>query len=115
MSNPVDTDNLDMLKELIGDDLKEILQAYLDSAPDSVIKMDNALHAGDADQLRLHSHSLKGSSANIGAGPLSQICAQLEDMAKNNDISAQSNTLFQNIKNENTQVMQLLQNYIQQI
>ncbi len=115
MSTPVDTDNLNMLKEIIGEELEEILQAYVDSAPDSIIKIDNAIHASDSEQLRLHSHSLKGSSANIGAGNLSGLCSRLEQIAKDNDLNSHVNDLFNDIKNENTIVMQFLQNYMQQI
>jgi|ACQI01.1.fsa_nt_gi HPt (histidine-containing phosphotransfer) domain-containing protein len=115
MSAPVDTDNLDMLKEIIGDDLKEILQAYLDSAPDLISKIDNALKSGNSEELRLHSHSLKGSSANIGANQLSGFSAGLEQMAKNQDLSSNADALFSSIETENSSVTLFLNNYIQQM
>lgn len=115
MSTPVDTDNLNMLKELIGDDLKEILQAYLDSAPDLIGNIDHALSTTNQEQLRLHSHSLKGSSANIGAHNLSSYCAKLEQLAKNNDIGAEATSIFSTIKQENTIVEQFLQNFMNQM
>jgi len=114
MSMPVDKDNLEMLRELIGEDLKEILQAYLDSAPDLLIKIEQALQNNDAATLQLNAHSLKGSSANIGATTLPSVCAELEQMAKNNDLSTKANSLFMDIKSSNEQVSQFLQTYMQQ-
>lgn len=114
MSAPVDIDNLNMLKDLIGDDLKEILQAYLDTAPDLLIKIDQAVNLSDAEALRLHSHSLKGSSANIGANDLSAHCAELEMMAKNNSLSNAANKAAE-IKSNNAVVSEFLQSYMAQM
>ena len=115
MSSHVDTDNLNMLKELIGDDLKEILQAYLDTAPGLIGNIEHALSSGDQEQLRLHSHSLKGSSANIGANGLSIYCSKLEQMAKDNNIGPDASSLFSSIKHENQTVEQFLQNFMNQM
>ncbi len=115
MSLPVDTDNLNMLKDLIGDDLKEILHAYLDSAPDLLMKISHALSASDTELLRLHAHSLKGSSANIGAHDLSEYSARLEKMAKDGNLTSQANELFTSINSENQRVEQFLKDYINQM
>jgi len=115
MTTPVDTDNLNMLKELIGDDLKEILQAYLDTAPGLIGNIDQALSSNDHEQLRLHAHSLKGSSANIGAHDLSSYCAKLEQMAKDNNIGPDATSTFNKAKQENMAVEQFLQNFMDQM
>lgn len=103
-----------MLKELIGDDLKEILQAYLQSAPENLTKLEQAIHHNDAEQVRMQAHSLKGSSANIGAHNLSTQCAQLEMLGKNNELT-DSPALLATIRNENNNVTQFLNNYMQQM
>lgn len=115
MSAPVDTDNLNMLKELIGDDLKEILQAYLDTAPDLIMKIDQAIGSGDAALLQSSAHSLKGSSANIGATILPDYCLKLETMGKTNSLSAEANGLFTSVQSENNKVTDFLKNFMQQM
>lgn len=115
MNPPVDTDNLDMLKELIGDDLKEILQAYLDTAPDSIARLEQAIQNGDGNEVRMHAHSLKGSSANIGANDLSASCSQLEQMGKNNQIDQTATALATKINQENSVVSEFLKSYMQKM
>lgn len=115
MNPPVDIDNLDMLKELIGDDLKEILQAYLDTAPESIMKLEQATQSGDANAVRMHAHSLKGSSANIGAHDLSASCSQLEQMGKNNQVDQAAINLAATINQENSVVSEFLQSYMQKM
>lgn len=114
MSSPVDVDNLEMLKELIGDDLKDILGAFISTAPDLVTKMDNALFDKDGEELRMHAHSMKGSAANIGATELSSLSANLEELAKNGNMDSEANGIFNQVKTENANVMTFLNNYIQQ-
>ena len=114
MSSPVDIDNLNMLRELIGDDLKEILEAYLQTAPTNLNKLEQATNNKDAEQVRMQAHSLKGSSANIGANGLSSLSSELEQHGKNNNLEHAPNLLNQ-IKTENTAVVDFLKSYIQQM
>lgn len=114
MTTPVDTDNLDMLKEIIGDELKEILQVYLESSPDLVNGISQALQSESMEDLRIHSHTLKGSSANIGANQLAEYSAQMEEMAKNQSITGESHTLFVTIQSEIATVSDFLHEYIAQ-
>lgn len=114
MCTPVNTDNLDMLKEIIGDELKEILEVYLQSSPDLINGIAQALESENMDDLRIHSHTLKGSSANIGANQLAEYSAQMEEMAKNQSISGESHKLLTTIQSEIDSVSAFLQTYISQ-
>lgn len=82
MTTPIDQDNLDMLREVIEDDLKEILQSFIDIAPQAIHDIKNAIQADNAADLRLHAHTLKGSSANIGATKLPGLALVLEEAGK---------------------------------
>ena len=55
-----------------------ILRAYLASSAASVEQVEQAVAVGDADALRSAAHSLKSSSANVGAQTLSELFRQLE-------------------------------------
>lgn len=114
MPTPVDVSNLEMLKEVIGDDLKDILQSYLATTPDLIHKIDMAIGRQHSADLQLHAHTLKGSAANIGAIALPLTCAKLEKMAKEGVVNEQSSALFAQIKLEDQAVNQFLSDYLLQ-
>ena len=58
--------------------LKEVMQVYLDSSAALVPQTEQAVMAADADTLRRLAHSLKSSSANVGADALSDLFRRLE-------------------------------------
>ena len=74
----------DLLESMGGDAdfVAELLEAYFDDAPWLVAAMQDALSAGNADDLRRAAHSLKSTSASFGALHLSEKCKELEDLAR---------------------------------
>ncbi|MCG5525554.1 ATP-binding protein [Ectothiorhodospira haloalkaliphila] len=78
--------DLDELKALTPDQdlLTRVLQAFLDTGPPLIQKIEEALTKGDVEGLRSASHALKSSSRNVGARRLSEICRQLEVCAREN-------------------------------
>lgn len=85
MSQVIDYDNLNMLKSVIGDDLKPILTSFLEITLD-LSQVRAAIDAQDASALQHHAHTLKGSAANIGAMALPAISLKLEIMGKNGQL-----------------------------
>lgn len=77
--NPV---RLEQIRELdpTGESnlLQKILQAFLESADNSLLQLELAILHNDAESLRQSAHTLKSSSGNIGAESLSAIFKQLE-------------------------------------
>lgn len=82
-----DNEILSMLKEALGDDLDNIIQLYLDTAPGNLHEIDQAINNGDAQALARAAHKFKGASANVGAIAVSQLALQLESMGKNQQLS----------------------------
>jgi PAS domain S-box-containing protein len=60
--------------------LSQIINSYLEDAPHLLQGIRDAVAAGDAQALRQSAHSLRSSSANLGAMNLSNLCKQLEMM-----------------------------------
>ena len=58
--------------------LERVLKAYQSSAARLMPQLDAAHRAGDHNAVRLVAHTLKSSSASVGALRLSQLCAQTE-------------------------------------
>ncbi len=64
---------------MTGEDLLfPIIETFFPMAEDHMVKIRNAATADDATELRYHSHSLKGASANVGAVQVAAIARALE-------------------------------------
>ena len=93
-SNPVaaepltiklDEQMLENLRDI--DALVELLELYLDEAPTLMDGIAVAITHGDALDLKDNAHSLKSTSAAIGAMALSSLSKELEDIGKSGDLS----------------------------
>jgi signal transduction histidine kinase/CheY-like chemotaxis protein/HPt (histidine-containing phosphotransfer) domain-containing protein len=67
--------------------LNKIVGLYLDSAPELIRQMNAAAGRSDAPAMQMAAHSLKSSSANVGALQLSALCNELETMGRANNIN----------------------------
>ena len=67
--------------------LARLVKTYLSYAPTALAELDSALADGDFDALNRLAHSLKSSSANLGATSLSAGCRQLEISAKDKNLA----------------------------
>ncbi|MFM9266673.1 response regulator [Tychonema sp. BBK16] len=84
--SPIDFQILHNLSELDDDDdpnfLGDLINIYLSDAPQHLKIMKEAIFLGDADSLKLASHTLKSSSANLGALSFSDVCKELESISR---------------------------------
>lgn len=71
------------LNELMGDDYITVFEAFTRSADQAVQELKQAVENNDINAVETITHTLKGSSANIGAKKLSQICADMLEDARN--------------------------------
>ena len=81
----IDRAAFDALLDSVGGDrefLAELLQTFFEDSPRLLEEMEAALSGGKADEFRRAAHSLKSSSASLGALPLSRICKELEELWK---------------------------------
>lgn len=65
------------LKELLEDGFSGLVAAYLSDARDNLDKIKKAFEANDLASLSKVAHTLKGSSANVGARSMSELCQEL--------------------------------------
>ncbi|RQU18719.1 response regulator [Burkholderia cenocepacia] len=70
------------------DVLTRIIDQFAADAPRLIRDMHAAVEAGDADALKLAAHTLKSSSANVGAHLLSARCRAIEQLARAADVGA---------------------------
>ena len=77
-------DNIRALSASHGNALLErVLQAYLDDTPSHLRALQQAIATGNTVQLRKAAHSLKSSSANVGATALAQHSKDMEQLGRN--------------------------------
>ena len=83
-----------MLRELArasGDDeafAREVLGAFLESAPGLAARLDDSARAGDSARAASEAHGLKGISLAIGAEGLAEACQAAEHAAARGDMAA---------------------------
>jgi CheY-like chemotaxis protein/HPt (histidine-containing phosphotransfer) domain-containing protein/class 3 adenylate cyclase len=88
---------LDAVQALVGDDteiMQELLQTYLDSSQVLIENLQSALTEQDPEKLEHAAHSLKSSSASLGAEVLSQMAKQLEQQGRAKDMQQAESRVF---------------------
>lgn len=111
MSQILDYDNLNMLKEVIGDDLKAILDSFNDITPQVIEQLDQAIKQQNAAEVRHHAHTLKGSAANVGAIELPALCIELENMGRNGELEG-AEVLFSQVESSYSRLSNAVNEYI---
>jgi HPt (histidine-containing phosphotransfer) domain-containing protein len=109
----LDKNILDQIRSLEGpggpDLLARVIQAYFQETPAIIDNLRDAMDRGDASTAAKAAHTLKSSSANIGALHLAELFKQLEAHARA-DFLETAQSLFQQIAQEFGRVQQALQN-----
>jgi HPt (histidine-containing phosphotransfer) domain-containing protein len=94
---PIDTQMLELNLGALGDDMAECISFLTDTFLEDTPNFINAIRVGldkaDAYQVRFNVHTLKSSSATLGAMHLSELCLTLEKQAKLEDLSQGSQLL----------------------
>jgi response regulator RpfG family c-di-GMP phosphodiesterase len=79
----LDSVALERLRKTVGGDavvLAELIDSFLEDAPQLMTTLRQASEKGDATGLRLAAHSLKSNAADFGAMRLSNLCKELEHL-----------------------------------
>jgi HPt (histidine-containing phosphotransfer) domain-containing protein len=83
----IDQATFDELKQMSGEDfINELIDAFLDDAPNMILNMRSALTVGDVESFRRNAHSLKSNANTFGAVELSVLAKELEMMARENNL-----------------------------
>jgi HPt (histidine-containing phosphotransfer) domain-containing protein len=78
---------------------KRLVIIYLESTPDELTTLKQAIAAKDGNAVYLAAHSLKSSSANMGALRLAHLCQLIETVAGDQNLESLSN-MFAEISSE---------------
>lgn len=78
-----DADALSSLREVLEDDLDELLENFVQYTPPIIEDLIVAAQSCDTEQLASIAHTLKGSSGNLAIHGFSRLCMNIETMARN--------------------------------
>ncbi len=79
---PVDQATVQELLEIMGDGFSGLVQVYFDDTPKLLARLREAAGNGNHNAIAEITHSLKSSSANVGALPLAELAKRAESDAK---------------------------------
>jgi HPt (histidine-containing phosphotransfer) domain-containing protein len=77
-----------MLDRMMGDRLlaRKVIGGFLREAPRQMSALRKGLRQGDAAEVRLQAHSMKGGAATIAAERLREPCGAMEEAAAEGDL-----------------------------
>jgi HPt (histidine-containing phosphotransfer) domain-containing protein len=79
----IDQETFNELKQMSGADfINELIDAFLDDAPNMIQNMQTALNTRDVESFRRNAHSLKSNANTFGAIELGALAKELEMMGK---------------------------------
>ena len=78
---------LDELREVLGDEVDKIVSVYLEDTPRLIAQLERAVVGNDPIALRVAAHTLKSSSANVGATTLADAARDLEHGARDGTLA----------------------------
>jgi len=102
--SPIDKTVIDGIRELEGDGgkgfLERVINLYLAGASQLVQEVISAAENGDAESFLRAAHTLKSSSANLGATSLSDICRKIEGKIRTGEPIAPGDPLLSKFEGE---------------
>jgi CheY-like chemotaxis protein len=97
----IDRSALDELRELEAsgnpDLVRRLIDLYLHDAPQLIEKLKKGVEAGDAKAIGEAAHTLKSTSANLGARELATVCAALQDAGRS-ELCEQARSIFKRVE-----------------
>lgn len=94
-----------------GEMTRMVINIYMKDSPALLTELRGALRAGDRETMHRAVHTLKSSSANLGAGFLAESCKKLENRIKEGSL-VDCETMIEDITAQHRQVLQALQEII---
>lgn len=96
----LDEQALQELKVIMGSDFPLLVRTFLNDSLQRITAITAALDCGDAEALRRAAHSFKGSSGNLGALQLAELCRQLEERGRDGDTGGDCPALLARLAQE---------------
>lgn len=114
MNIEIDESALDAIRSLQRpgkpDILARIVNMYMEKSPELIAAIQEGVAANDCDKVKMAAHTLKSSSAYVGASALAEVCSQVESKASNDQLTDTSEDI-DNISNGFASVVTQIKQY----
>lgn len=104
----LDEEALAELRDVMEDEFDILIQTYISDSRERLENLRQALASGDQDAFTRTAHSFKGSSVNIGATRLGELCFAAEKAGKEQR-TADAITLLPQLEAEFEEVRRLME------
>lgn len=89
MSQPtLDSAIVQELQSVMGGDFRTLVESFVHDSRQRLEALEDAIERQDAAEVRQTAHSFKGSSGNLGALALSNLCLEMEQMGRSGELAA---------------------------
>lgn len=82
----LDLEALSTLKEIMEDDFGLLIDTFINDSSERLATLAQEIERGDSDAVRRSAHSFKGSSSNIGALRLAELCLIIESQGNEGNL-----------------------------
>lgn len=106
----IQSETLKELKDILEDEFDVLVSSYLEDAQSRLDKLAAAIQQSDAAVIKAEAHSLKGSSLNLGASGLAELCSLLEKCGNTGELG-EAVTLFAKTEAEFCKAKTVLESY----
>lgn len=89
----LDKEVVSELQDVMGQDFQMLVDSFHRDGEQRLEALHSAFAAGDLETLRRQAHSFKGSSGNLGAVRVFDLCMQLESLAREGETGQVSDLL----------------------
>ncbi|TGN41227.1 Hpt domain-containing protein [Marinobacter confluentis] len=89
----LDEEALTELQDVMEDEFDVLIETYLKDSSDRISHLRSAIGSADPDAFARTAHSFKGSSINIGAPMLGELCLRAEEAGKDNRLDEASDVV----------------------
>lgn len=97
-------DNILMIKSSSGDLLPKLIGLYRQESPELISKIAEGIKNADVGQVLASAHSLKSTSATLGASKLAEYAKEIELLARNSEVTG-GWPVLKNIESEHLLVL----------
>ena len=81
----LDTQMMISLKELLSENFDLLVNTFVSDGNERLGRLNKGIKNNDFKLVRMEAHALKGSSRNIGAVGFANLCAEIENQARDNN------------------------------
>jgi signal transduction histidine kinase/CheY-like chemotaxis protein/HPt (histidine-containing phosphotransfer) domain-containing protein len=103
------------LIDVMGDEFTDLVRVYLEDTPKAVALLEQAAAQGRREGIVAPSHSLKSTSANLGAIRLAELAKRLEHGARSGDLGGDPVIIVNELKREYLRVATALNDLIAKV